>query len=127
MAHALIIDDDRSNLDVLAQLLELSGVRYTALLNAEEAPQLIESGKKFDIIIIDLEMPNINGYELLAFIQQQPHLSGVPVVACTVYSNEIATAHELGFHSFIAKPLDVDKFPQQLEMILSGQPVWENS
>jgi hypothetical protein len=46
-------------------------------------------------------------------------------VACTVHTAEIHTTQKLGFFSFVAKPLDFSRFPNQLKRILDGNPVWE--
>lgn len=124
MTHALIIDDDRSNLGVLAQMLELSDINYTAVQNPTKVDDILASKIAFDIIFLDLEMPTLNGYDLFEMIKDYQHLSNVPVVACTVHTNEVVTAQDMGFDSFIAKPLDVDLFPQQLQQILDGQSVW---
>ena len=85
------------------------------------------TGNQYDVVFLDLEMPNLNGYQVLEKIQAHANYSAVPVVAYTVHLNEIYTAKEVGFHSFIGKPLDADRFPSQIKRILGGSPVWEMS
>ena len=80
--------------------------------------------EKVDIVFLDLEMPKLDGYEVLVILKQ--HFgNNVPIVACTVHTAEINTTRKLGFSSFVAKPLDTDRFPNQLSRILNGDPVWE--
>jgi DNA-binding NarL/FixJ family response regulator len=57
-------------------------------------------------------------------LKSYEYLGRVPVVAYTVHVSEINRAYQLGFHSFIGKPIDPDKFPDQLARILRGEPVW---
>jgi len=125
--HALIIDDDKSNLGVLAQILELSGFDYTALQDPTEIDAVLASNIPYDVVLLDLEMPDLNGYEIYEILRQQPHLTNIPIIACTVHTSEINTVRDMGFNSLISKPIDVDKFAQQLEKILSGGAIWQTS
>jgi CheY-like chemotaxis protein len=122
--HALIIDDDASNISVLDQLLALEGVSCTHI----QDPRVLQNGlgnlPDADIIFLDLEMPKVNGYEAFALLRADPRYAEVPVVACTVHFNEIQTCRDLGFHSYIPKPLDIDHFPEYLKRIVSGEQVW---
>jgi CheY-like chemotaxis protein len=124
MTHALIIDDDPGNIGVLQQLLTLEAVTYTAVQDSSQLGQLLPGMEHIDIVFLDLEMPDVNGYEVFELLKSQPRLATVPIVACTVYSEEIHRAREMGFHSFISKPLDADRFVVQLESILQQKPVW---
>jgi CheY-like chemotaxis protein len=122
--HALIIDDDANNLKVLGRLLSMAGATFTAIQDSTQIVDVLKDLEKLDIIFLDLEMPNINGYEMLPILKEQMGIT-VPIVACTVHTSEIYTARELGFHSFLGKPLQVDKFSSQLNLILSGEAVWD--
>jgi two-component system chemotaxis sensor kinase CheA len=122
--HALIIDDDLRNLNVLAEMLEMEGVRYTKIQDTLEIEDTLQNVGSVDIVFLDLEMPGRDGYEVFEVISSLPTYQNVPVVAYTVHVTEINTAKQLGFHSFLAKPLDSDRFPKQLAQILNGEPVW---
>lgn len=126
MTHALIIDDDPNNGEVLAELLQMEGISSSRVQNPTSVDRTL-SADQYDVIFLDLEMPNLNGYQVLEKIQTNTRYAGVPVVAYTVHLNEIHTAKEVGFHSFIGKPLDADRFPSQIKRILDGSPVWEMS
>ncbi len=122
--HALIVDDNANNMGVLGELLTLEGVQFTSLLDPKHLETTLQNISRLDVIFLDLEMPGIDGYEILQFLQEDDQLSTIPVVAYTVHVSEINTARQLGFHSFLGKPLDADKFPEQLACILSGEHVW---
>ena len=122
--HALIIDDNASNLEVLAGLLELQGISYTAVKDPTKISATLSSLPKVDLVLCDLEMPRMDGYELLKILRKQ-FGSAVPIIACTVHLREINATRDLGFDGFIGKPLDAEKFPDQITRILGGLPVWE--
>jgi two-component system cell cycle response regulator DivK len=77
------------------------------------------------VVFLDIEFPNDDGFHILPELQADPRLQQVPIVAYSVHTNELPAAREVGFHSFLGKPLDVSAFPGQLRRILNGQSVWE--
>lgn len=122
--RALIIDDNADNVGVLAEMLMLEDLEYVAIQNPRQINDIIAQDAKFDIVFLDLEMPHINGYEMLEILKADARFEDVPIVAYTVHVSEIGVARELGFHSFLGKPLDADAFPQQLQRILNGEHIW---
>jgi CheY-like chemotaxis protein len=122
--HALIIDDDANNANILAQLLTWEGLSYTEILNSVEVENILPSIQNVDVIFLDLEMPDIDGYMVLEMLKLDDRLKTVPIVAYTVHFGEINNAQQVGFHSFLGKPLNIDLFPVQLARILSGEHVW---
>ena len=122
--HAVIVDDNRSNVRVLAELLTLEDVEFTEVLNATQLPEILDRLDRVDVIFLDLEMPDIDGYTILEYLKDEDRFQAVPIVAYTVHVGEISHARQLGFHSFLGKPLDVDRFPHQLTRILNGERVW---
>jgi two-component system cell cycle response regulator DivK len=122
--QALIIDDNRSNLDVLSMFLSQQGVMVTAVQSVKQVSFALETINP-DVVFLDLEFPTGNGFDLLRDMKANPTLTGVPIVAYTVHTSEIDEARTAGFDSFIGKPLDSRRFPEQLQRILNGQAVWE--
>ena len=122
--HALIIDDNVDNIGVLAELLSFYGMTYTQIEDPIEVAATLSSLTKLDVIFLDLEMPGLNGYDVMELLKNDANHKDVPVVAHTVHTNEINNARQIGFHSFLAKPLDADRFSDQLKRILSGEHVW---
>ncbi|MCS7071600.1 MAG: response regulator [Anaerolinea sp.] len=120
---ALIIDDNASNARVLAQLLAKAGLESIEINDPRKLDLAQFTSGSVDVVFLDLEMPNISGYELLG--QLRAALGAAPIIACTVHISEINVTRQLGFDGFLGKPLDHDRFPTQLANILSGQPVWE--
>src|SRR6185503_4071049 len=123
--HALIIDDNDLNIDVLSMMLANEGLSYTSVQLPRDVADVLPELEAIDIVFLDLEFPDGDGFEMLPELKANPQLKGVPIVAYTVHISEIDAARRAGFHSFIGKPLDARRFPNQLKRILNKQPVWE--
>jgi len=122
--HALVIDDDSFNLEVLGRLLAAEGAAYTTVQDPTHISATLDNLKQVDVVFLDLEMPKMDGYKAFALLQSKLG-SGVPIFACTVHTNEIENARSLGFAGFLAKPLDRERFADQWKRIKNNQPVWE--
>jgi two-component system, cell cycle response regulator DivK len=122
--HALIIDDDAYNVYVMQRFLDKEGISYTTITETSTLEDTLKDLTHIDIVLLDLEMPKRDGYEIIEVLKERLP-SGVPIVACTVHTAEINRTRKLGFSSFIAKPLDMDRFSEQVRRILNGEPIWE--
>jgi two-component system cell cycle response regulator DivK len=78
---------------------------------------------------MDIRLPYEDGYGALRKIRSSPRLKEIPVVAVTAEAStaQMKKAQEAGFDGFLGKPLDPDRFPDQIRNILAGEPVWELS
>jgi two-component system cell cycle response regulator DivK len=124
--HALIIDDDKMNLEVLGLLLKSQGVSSTPLQDPSKLGSVLTEDAQFDLVFLDLEMPKVNGYEMFNLLRE--HLGdAIPIIACTVHLNEMESTREIGFSGFIGKPLDRERFVEQFNRILNNQPVWDTN
>lgn len=123
--HAVIVDDNSKNVNILARMLNAQEVSTTQITDSREVEAMLNEIEHADVIFLDLEMPNLDGFQVLDLIKSHPKYQGTPVVAYTVHVSEIRVAHQHGFDGFIGKPLDSDKFPDQLARIFSGEGVWE--
>jgi CheY-like chemotaxis protein len=124
MPHALIIDDDANNLGIMVEMLAAEGITATTVQNPLQVEGVLKTIAHLDVVFLDLEMPGLNGYDVLSRLRASSKTGGVPVVACTVHVNEMSHARAMGFHSFLGKPLDADEFPEHLARILKGEAVW---
>ena len=122
---ALIIEDDSSSIKVLEQLLKQAQVQSFVLRDSSVMESEIQSLTPPDVIFLDLEMPHINGYRVFEFIQSNPDLANVPVVAYTTHISHLNDVKKAGFNGFLGKPLDHRAFPTLLAKILNGESVWE--
>jgi CheY-like chemotaxis protein len=122
--HALIIEDDPMNAEVLEFMLTASGATSTIISNPADVMEAVPQLGRIDVVFVDLEMPGINGYQMLTMLKNDLGLTA-PMVACTVHTSQIDIARTKGFDSFLGKPLMAERFPAQLERILSHKSVWE--
>lgn len=125
MPHALIIDDNRNNIDVLTMLLEREGVSQTAVQNARQVSKTLDQIDKVDVVFLDLEFPYGDGFQVLKTVKALPEFADVPVIAYTVHTSEIDEVRRAGFDGFLGKPLDSRRFSGQIKRILDGVPVWD--
>jgi len=122
--QALIIDDQVSNIDVLAMLLKQEGIASTSVTTVRNMWETLDQSSNFDVVFLDLEMPNGEYHETLGQLKADARLANVPIVAYTVHTSEIEQARLAGFDGFIGKPVQATEFGSQIQRILSGERVW---
>lgn len=123
--QALIIDDNAQNTSILAHLLAGEGITSIVVGHPAKLEAGLNQLTQPIVVFLDLEMPQDNGFDVLKKLRANPMFSHVPIIAYTVHVSEIHVAYEHGFDGFLGKPLDTDKFPDQLARILNGEAVWE--
>jgi two-component system cell cycle response regulator DivK len=126
-AYVLLIEDDPNNLIVATDLLHLLGVKYVnARASGRQGLALAEKLPKLDLILLDIQLPYEDGFAVLKQIRAHPRLRDTRVAAVTanVLPQDEARAREAGFDGFIGKPLDFDRFPQQIAALLQGETIW---
>jgi CheY-like chemotaxis protein len=121
--QALIIEDDINSARVLAHLLSKVSIESIIVTDIAQIEAQIDAEP--DVVFIDLEMPQMNGYEVLSELLTISHYTSIPIVASSVHTNEINAVQEAGFHSFIGTPLAKERFSEHLARILAGERVWE--
>ncbi|HNZ00746.1 MAG TPA: response regulator [Anaerolineaceae bacterium] len=123
----LVVEDNVSNFVVIARILGYLGIHCEWKTSGYEVLEYADSIPRLDLILMDLRLPYEDGYGALKKIRQSPRLKNTPIVAVTAEASveQINKARASGFDGFIAKPLDIDRFPDQIQRILAGEAVWE--
>jgi CheY-like chemotaxis protein len=113
--HILVVDDNDMNLILLARILELEGYQVAMAHNGMEAIRSAEQ-KMPDLALLDVMMPDMNGYELCRKMRQPPFSTKIPIVMLTAMSSETerAQALEAGANDIWSKPFDMDIFRQRI-------------
>ena len=130
---ALIVDDNRNNLDILTHLLKRSNMRAVQLENADEVVPVIldsfEKGDPFDICIIDIRMPGISGSEVAKRIRKlDPPMSDVPLLAfSSSTTSRFKGFKEAGFNGFLLKPVQRKKLIKMIERLLANNGAAEDA
>jgi len=119
----LVVDDNRDAAQPLAMLLAFEGHRVTLAYSAEEALQQAEQ-KRFDVAILDIGLPDMDGYSLARQLKAMPLQSAARLVAVTGYGTEQdkARAYNAGFDQHIVKPMDCDLLLEELQQMAQRRP-----
>jgi two-component system CheB/CheR fusion protein len=109
----LIVDDSPETTEMLSKLLQLEGAFVDSARSGVEALE-IAGRKRFDLLISDISMPEMDGYQLLSSLRELPEMAAVPAVALTGYGRtaDIERAKNEGFAEHLTKPLDIDQLLQ---------------
>lgn len=117
----LVVEDDPDGQVVVATMLERLNVPIDVASNGAEAEHLLfETGNKYSAIILDLALPDKDGWEILSQILANPHTQDIPCVAVTAFHNYQLReqALEAGFTAYFPKPIDSTAFARRLEEIV---------
>ncbi len=114
--HLLIVDDEPINHQVLANHLKPLGYQLTVAMNGAEALAAIERGTRFDLVLLDVMMPRMSGYEVCEKIRERYLPSELPIIMVTA-KNQVADLVEglnLGANDYLAKPFSRQEFLARL-------------
>jgi two-component system chemotaxis sensor kinase CheA len=104
-SRILLVDDSPFFRNLLSPLLSVAGYDVTAVDSAHYALELCESGAEFDVIISDIEMPGMNGFEFAEAVKNNTRWSKVPMVALSSFATpkDFARGRAVGFLDYVAK------------------------
>jgi len=125
MSHViLVVEDNERNLKLVRDVLEYAGYDVRVARTGEDGITLAVSEPP-DLVLMDLQLPGIDGMEALRRLRESPATAGIPVVAVTAQAmkQDRERALEAGFNGYVEKPISVRAFPDQVRMFLSGGEV----
>lgn len=101
----LLVDDSAFFRNMLAPVLKAAGYRVRVAPNAQEGLTALRSGQSFDVVLTDIEMPDMNGFEFAETIRADAHLSTLPIIGLSsmVSPAAIERGRQAGFHDYVAK------------------------
>jgi CheY-like chemotaxis protein len=119
----LLVDDRAENLITLEALLSTTRMKVQKALSGNEALKLIYKGAAIDGVLMDVQMPDMNGFETAALLQQIPHAATLPVIFITADDRQrdvdAAYKEQLPNPVFIYKPIDQRRLLQVLAHVLA--------
>jgi two-component system cell cycle response regulator DivK len=125
----LVVEDNVSNFVLVARLLGFMGIHCEWKTSGYEVVEYADTLARLDLILMDIRLPYEDGYGALKKIRSSERLKTVPIIAVTAEASleQMNKARAAGFNGFLGKPLDPDRFPDQIRRIMNGEAVWEIS
>ena len=122
LRKVLVVDDSLVVRRVMQKDLEADGLEVETATDGVHALEVLEKST-CDIALVDIEMPRMNGYELLQHLREDPRYAGLPVIIVTSRSGEQhrQRAMELGADGYITKPYDVDQLDQMMRKAIASR------
>jgi two-component system chemotaxis sensor kinase CheA len=119
--NILVVDDSGTNLFLLQRLLEDDGYQVIALDNAREALDYLKRKNDIQLILLDIMMPGIDGFEFMGKISEESSLKDIPVVMVTAKNDRASQkkALSMGAVGYMTKPLDLNKLRNLIREQLS--------
>jgi len=119
----LVVEDNELNYKVIAGMLAKTGIETSHAEDGEKALQLIEENIKFDLILMDINMPGINGYEASMRIRQNRTLNHMPIVALSADNSKAAKEKAIacGMQGYLLKPIKLNDFYSKIIELLKKQ------
>lgn len=123
----LVVEDNVGNFKLIARLLDSLGVQCEWKTSGFEVVEFANTISHIDLVLMDIRLPYEDGYGAMRKLRQSGQFTGIPIVAVTAVTgvDQMKAAKMAGFDGFIGKPLDPDRFPEQIKRVLAGQSVWE--
>lgn len=117
----LIVDDDNRNIFALGLTLRARGYQVVSCTLAKDAIQLLEEGNGISLVLMDMMMPEIDGYEAIRLIKASTVIKDIPIIAVTAQAmpGDREKCLASGAKAYISKPIDVDLLLTEIERLTS--------
>ena len=121
--HFLAAEDNSINAEILVDILEMEGAECVVATNGQEVyEEFLNSEKgRYDLILMDVQMPVMNGYEATAAIRasEHPEAKTIPILAMTAnaFADDVKQALDAGMNAHLAKPIDVEKMKEMIQKL----------
>jgi two-component system cell cycle response regulator DivK len=111
MSLILIVEDNEKNMKLVRDILQAKGHQTLEAVNAEDGVKLAAE-KNPDLVLMDIQLPGMNGMEALKVLRADPGTAGIPVIAITasVMTQDRQNIMDAGFNAFIEKPINLREF-----------------
>jgi two-component system cell cycle response regulator DivK len=119
----LIVEDNQDNRELVVKVLKLTGYHVTEAVDGEEAIEKARAENP-DLILMDLFIPKIDGYEVTKRLKDDKDLKHIPVIALTAQAmkGDMELALDAGCDGYMPKPIDVRELPKQIKRFLKSNP-----
>ena len=121
MKNIWIVDDDEEMSHAIGLMLKLLDCEATAFFNVRSAAQLITSGKTPDLLILDLNMPEISGLDMIEFLRRRTDTKKLPIIMLSSEAADVVVdkALALGADSYVMKPVTIEELEKAMATAFS--------
>jgi len=122
MSVILIVEDNERNLKLVRDVLQVKGYSTLEAVTGEDGVKLAVEHKP-DLVLMDIQLPGINGIEALVQLRANPVTASIPVIAVTasVMQNDRKMITEAGFDAYVGKPINLKEFLEAVRKGLEGR------
>ena len=116
MKHIWIVDDDEEMSRAVRLMVKLLDGETTAFLNARSAAQAVLDGRRPDLFILDINMPEVTGLDLLEFLRRREATKNLPVVMLSTEASDVMIdrAKSLGADAYVSKPVTIEELERAM-------------
>jgi twitching motility two-component system response regulator PilH len=120
MTTVMIVDDSNALREIIANMLRESGMDVISAEDGVQALKKIEEETQLDLVVLDIVMPNMNGYDLCRHIRKNPKTQNIPVVMCSSKSEEFDRywGMKQGADAYISKPFRPEELLSTIKQLL---------
>lgn len=118
----LIVEDNQDNLELAVKVLRNKGFETVEAVDGEEAIEKALSEKP-DLILLDISLPKLTGYEVAKRLKSMEEFKEIPIVAFTAHAmrGDREKVIIAGFEGYISKPINIREFPEQVKLYIRGK------
>ncbi|NTE05330.1 response regulator [Agrobacterium tumefaciens] len=115
----LIIDDDNRNIFALKAVLKAKGYECLSAISAKDGFSIIEERENIAVVLMDMMMPDMDGYQAMATMKKSPKMQNIPVLAVTAQAmvGDKERCLSAGAAGYVSKPINVDELLEQIEEV----------
>ena len=117
MKQVWIVDDDQEMAKAMRMMLELLDCQTTSFLSARSAAQTLLTGERPDVLVLDINMPEVSGLDLLEYLRRRPEWKNLPVVMLSSEAADVTVdeAMELGADGYVMKPVTLEELDEAVK------------
>jgi len=123
LAKILVVEDNQDNREMVVKVLKFNGYQVVEAVDGEEAIEKAK-GEDPDLILLDIFLPKMDGYEATRRLKGDTSLRNIPIIALTAHAmkGSMEEALAVGCDGYISKPIDVRELPKQIQHFLKPRP-----
>ena len=120
MKNIWIVDDDEEMSRAMQLMLKMLNCNTTAFMGARPAAQTLLSGKRPDLLILDINMPEVSGLDMLEFVRRRQEWNDVPIIMLSTEAADVTVdkALELGADGYVSKPVTIEELEKAINAAL---------